>query len=178
MSAARRARSRRRARRWIAAALIVAAMAGAGLVIRNFGLGTVRIAGTSMNDTLVGGDIALVLRGAYRRAAPARGDVVECRFPGRADTYVKRVIGLPGDAVAFEGGRLTVNGQPVEEEYVSSPTDDYAIALGEDEYLVLGDNRAASYDSRMEDMGPIGAAMFVGRVRWILWPLDRMGDID
>ena len=162
----------------IAVAVVLALAAGAGLCVRAFGIGTVRIAGTSMNDTLEGGDVALVLRFAYRENGPARGDVAECRFPGRADTYVKRVIGLPGDEIAFSGGRLIVNGAAVAEPYVSSPTEDYAITLGEDQYLLLGDNREASYDSRMEDMGPIALSGFVGRVAFVIWPLNRMGAVD
>ena len=131
-----------------------------------------------MNDTLSGGDIALVVRCAYRQSAPRRGDVVECRFPGRADTYVKRVIGLPGETLAFSGGALTVDGAAVAEPYVSTPTEDCEVTLGEDEYFVLGDNREASYDSRMEDMGPIGLDGFVGRVVFVLWPPERMGAVD
>ena len=104
--------------------------------------------------------------------------MVQCRFPGRENTYIKRIIGLPGDEIAFTGGKLTVNGAPVDEPYLSSPTDDYAVRLGEDQYLALGDNRAESYDSRMADMGPIRRADILGRVRWILFPLSRFGPIQ
>ena len=75
------------------------------------------------------------------------------------------------------GGALTVNGQAVDEDYVSSPTGDYSVALGEGEYLVLGDNRQESYDSRMADMGPVGAEAFEGRVRFIIWPPNRVGPV-
>ena len=165
-----------RARRWLAAALVVLLAAGAGLLLRG-AVGTVRVAGTSMRDTLQGGDLALVTRLDRVRRDPRRGDVVECRFPDRADTYVKRIIGLPGDEVVFANGQLTVNASPVSEPYLSTPTDDFAISLGEDEYLALGDNRAESYDSRMADMGPIGRADILGRVRWILFPLSRFGPV-
>ena len=101
-----------------------------------------------------------------------------CAFDGREDTYVKRVVGLPGDEIAFSEGQLTVNGQPVSEPYVSSPTDDFQITVGEGEYFVLGDNRAESYDSRAEDMGCVGRDGLLGRVRWILWPLDRFGGLE
>ncbi|MDO4867689.1 MAG: signal peptidase I [Clostridia bacterium] len=164
-------------RKWLIAPLAVLAALALGLCLRQWVAGTVRVAGTSMQRTLYGGDIALVTRFDYRHSAPERGDVVECRFPGRSDTYIKRVIGLPGDEISFFGGALTLNGQPVRESYVSSATEDYAVTLGEDEYLVLGDNRADSYDSRMADMGPIGAEAFLGRVRWVLWPLSRIGPV-
>ena len=164
--------------RWLLAALILLVAFGMGLVLRRYVIGTVRVSGVSMQDTLKSGDLALVTRLKYAYGGPERGDVVECRFPGRDDTYIKRIIGLPGDEVAFAGGRLTVNGSPVEEPYLSTPTEDYAITLGADEYLALGDNRADSYDSRMADMGPIGRADILGRVRWILLPLNRFGPIQ
>lgn len=165
----------RRALRALAAVAVVAALA---LGVRQWVAGTVRVAGTSMQDTLYSGDVALVTRFDYLNGkAPARGDVVQCRFPGRADTYVKRVVGLPGDDIAFVGGVLSVNGQTVPEPYVSSPTEDYAVSLGEGEYLVLGDNRAGSYDGRMADMGTLGADAFLGRVRCVIWPPARVGAV-
>lgn len=150
-----------------------------GLCARRWVVGAVRVAGASMRDTLQAGDVVLITRFDYRSGrTPVRGDVVQCRFPNRADTYIKRVVGLPGESIRFQSGRLSVDGQPVAEDYLSSPTDDWAIDLGDGEYLVLGDNRAESYDSRMADMGPVGQDAFLGRARWILWPLDRLGPVQ
>ena len=161
------------------AILLVAAVAALGFGLRRWVACTVRVAGTSMQDTLRASDVALVTRFDYRRGrGPSRGDVVQCVFPGRSDTYIKRVVGLPGETIRFSGGALTVDGQPVEEPYVSTPTEDYELRLGRGEYLVLGDNRAESYDSRMADMGPVGANAFLGRVRCILWPPERIGPVQ
>ena len=156
---------------WILA--VLACAAAVGLAVRN-AAGAVRIVGCSMEDTLLTGDIALSLRGSRE---PAFGDVVECRFPGRTGTYVKRLIGLPVDRVSFSGGTLKRNGTVTAEPWISSQTEDFEITLGIDEYLALGDNRAQSYDSRMDDMGPVHAEDILGRVRWILLPLDRFGPI-
>lgn len=156
-------------------ALALAAALAMGL--RQWVCVTVRVAGTSMQDTLKAGDVALVTRFDYRRDGPRRGDVVQCVFPVRGDTYIKRVIGLPGEAIRFSDGVLTVDGQPVEEPYISSFTGDYEAYLDAGEYLVLGDNRADSYDSRMADMGPLGADAFLGRARFILWPPGRIGPV-
>ena len=162
-------------RRWLPKALLVIVLAAvAGLLLRQFAVGTVRVAGSSMKNTLLGGDLALVTRGSW---SPERGDVVECRFPGRSGTYIKRIVALPGDSVAFKGGQLSINGEVVDEPYTSSVTEDYAVQLEEGEYLALGDNRAESYDSRMEDMGPISREDILGRVRWILYPMNRFGPI-
>lgn len=136
---------------------------------------TVRIEGSSMSHTLQSGDIALVTSFDYHFGRePSRGDIVECRFPNRSDAYIKRVIGLPGETVEIRNGETFIDGAPYPERYVSSPAEDYSITLGEDEYLVLGDNRADSYDSRAEEMGPIGKDDFLGRVRFILWPPESL----
>ena len=155
--------------KWIAAVLLVCAL------LRLFVFHLVRIEGNSMQDSLCSGEIALVTRFDYRfGGTPARGDVVECRFPGRVDTYVKRVIGLPGETVEIHGGKTYIDGAALDEPYVFSIAEDFSISLGENEYLVLGDNRAESYDSRAEDMGPIGAEDMLGRVRLSVWPLHAI----
>ena len=159
--------------------LLLAVFAVAGLWVRDRGFKLIRISGTSMNNTLMSGDVALVTRWDSRDGrAPELYDVVECRFPGRGDTYVKRVMGLPGNAVALRGGKLTIDDFPVSEPYVSSVSEDFEVTLGEGEYLLLGDNRADSYDSRMPDVGPVGGAAFLGKVRFIVWPLRRLGPVE
>ncbi len=145
-----------------------------GFAARTWLFTTVRIAGSSMEDTLLSGDLLLLTR----FGAPERGSVMQCTFAGRSGSYIKRVVGLPGDTVEFSEGQLIVNGRPLSEPYVSSETEDMRIALGEDEYFVLGDNRAESYDSRAEDMGCIRRDQFLGRARWILFPLSRFGPAE
>lgn len=157
-----------------ASAVILAALIG--LAARHWAISTVRISGTSMAGTLLSGDIALVWR---IDKSPGYGDVIECRFPDRDGSYVKRAIGLPGDTIEAVDGVLLRNGKPVSEPYVSSPTGDFCMEVGEDEILVLGDNRAESYDSRAGDMGCISAEDgCLGRISWILWPIDRFGPVE
>ena len=159
-------RSAIRAAAWIAAVALIC------LLLKLFVFHLVRIEGGSMEDTLNSGEIALVTSFDYRFGAnPARGDIVECRFPGRVDSYVKRVIGLPGETVELRDGRTYIDGAALAEPYVFSIAEDYSIALGENEYLLLGDNRCESYDSRAEDMGPVGKKDILGRVRLCVWPL-------
>ena len=133
---------------------------------------TVRIEGTSMNNTLKSGDVVLVV--SLLGSEPNRGDIVECRFPGRDGTYVKRVIGLPGEFVEIAGNDTLINGLPLQEKYVSSEAEDYSIQLGGGQYLLLGDNRAESYDSRAAEIGPADLSAFTGRVIFKLWPFGSI----
>jgi len=151
--------------------IVLAAIALVILILRLAFFHTVRIEGSSMENSLRSGDIALV---TCMTGEPQRGDIVECRFPGRSGTYVKRLIGLPGDEIQIIDSRVHVNGEAISEPYATGPSEDYGVILGEDEYLVLGDNRAESYDSREEDMGTLRQEDFIGRVQFVLWPLHRV----
>ena len=153
---------------------LVAGFAILCALLHAFVFQTVRIEGTSMVDTLRSGDIALVTKLDYLLGEPDRGDIVQCRFPGRSGTYVKRVIGLPGEKIEIIGSRVYVDGTAISEPYASGSSEDYSARLGENEYLVLGDNRSESYDSRAEDMGFIRQEDMLGRVRFVLWPFRKI----
>ncbi len=103
----------------------------------------IRGVGVSMEPTIVEGDLIFVNQVAYRFRAPARGDIVAVRIAGRSVVYVKRLLALPGDRVAFVDGVLWRNGVPVDEPYVSRRAgwqlDE--VTLGADDYFVVGDNR-------------------------------------
>ena len=123
---------------------------------------------------------------------PERFDVVVCHFPDRLDSktgarinFVKRVIGLPGDRVQIKDGYLYVNGVKYEEKFLHermlsdwpnyqfsvkySTTTDGSYIVPEGHYLVMGDNRNSSNDSRSWAVGPIPRDMIVGRVDAVLW---------
>lgn len=161
-------------KRLIVILLVLALAAGIGFAARTHLFSTVRIAGASMESTLHSGDVVLITRWEK----PEHGSVMQCTFDGRDSSYVKRVIGQPGDIIEFSDGALFLNGRPLSEPYVSSETDDMTVTLGPDEYFVLGDNRTESYDSRAEDMGSIRRDQFLGRARWILWPIGRFGPVQ
>ena len=100
---------------------------------------------------------------------PARGEVVALRAPaarGRVD--VKRVVGLPGETVAWGGGAIHINGVPLEEPYAVIPRavpgddDPQQVALGPEDYFVLGDNRLYSADSRR--YGPVSHRAMLGKI--------------
>ena len=162
------------ARRGLRTAALVAAFAALCLALHLWVFHLVRVEGSSMVDTLNSGDVAFVTRFDYRLGAPRRGDVVECRFPGRDGTYLKRLIGLPGETVEIIDGRTYIDGAALSEPYATGPSEDYRAELGADEYLVLGDNRSESYDSRAEDMGMLHREDLLGRVRCVLWPFRNI----
>ena len=154
--------------------IIAVAAAICGL-LRLFVFHTARITGSSMERTLNGGDVVLVYDLAYAFGnAPQRGDIVECTFPERSGRYVKRLIGLPGDRIEIRENCVYINGEYLSESYVSSVAEDYAIQLGTDDYFVLGDNRADSYDSRAADMGTLKQKDIHGRVLMKIAPLRKI----
>lgn len=154
---------------------IIAAAAVICALLRLFVFHTARITGSSMERTLNGGDVVLVYDLAYAFGnAPQRGDIVECTFPERSGRYVKRLIGLPGDRIEIRENCVYINGEYLSESYVSSVAEDYAIQLGADDYFVLGDNRADSYDSRAADMGTLKQENIHGRVLMKIAPLRKI----
>ena len=154
---------------------IIAAAAVICALLRLFVFHTARITGSSMERTLNGGDVVLVYDLAYALGnAPQRGDIVECTFPERSGRYVKRLIGLPGDRIEIRENCVYINGEYLSESYVSSVAEDYAIQLGADDYFVLGDNRADSYDSRAADMGTLKQENIHGRVLMKIAPLRKI----
>lgn len=147
--------------------LALAAAVLIGLTVRTFVMSTVRVEGTSMENTLRSGDIVLVTRIGN---TPVRGAIAECRFANRSGHYLKRVIGLPGETLVCKDGIVYIDGLPLDEPYVSSETKDFSVTLEEGQYFVLGDNRVQSYDSREADMGPVRAEDILGIVRLKLLP--------
>ena len=153
---------------------LLAAFAAA-LFLRLFVVSLARIKGRSMLPTLHDRDFALVWRLGYLLRMPRRGDVVICHYPGRKmkripflpQSFVKRVIGLPGDTVEWLDGELLLNGAPLREPYLDPARCRFKRTrpprtLGPDEYYVLGDNRDSSNDSR--SVGPLRRRAIRGRV--------------
>lgn len=132
--------------------------------------------GQSMEPSIHHDERLLISPIPYLLDQPQRGDVIVfMRQPD--DALVKRVIGLPGETVYLHRGRVYVNGQLIDEPYISTPCfvcADHVWKLGADEFFVLGDNRNISVDSHI--FGPIRRDQIVGQVvlRW--WPqLQVMG---
>jgi signal peptidase I len=114
------------------------------VVILQFVLLPIRIDGISMQPTYQDGSINFVNCLAYLRHEPRRGDVVGIRLAGHHVMYMKRIVGLPGETIAFVGGHLSINGQLLAEPYEKYACDwNYGpVQLTPDEFFVVGDNRS------------------------------------
>jgi signal peptidase I len=158
---------------------------GAVFLIRTFLIQPFLVSGASMVPNFENGDYLLVDELSYYFRAPERGEVVVFRYPKDESTFfIKRIIGLPGEKIHIADGKVTVfneqnpNGMALDESYLptdtvtatrpGAPTD---FELNPGEYLVLGDNRSYSFDSR--DWGVLNAREVVGLVRMRLWPVKE-----
>lgn len=138
------------------------------------------VKGSSMEPNYYDYEYLIIDEISYRFHEPARGDVVVLHDPRDTNQYfIKRVIGLPGETVTFASGKVFINDQVLDESayldddvLTTTFNGDLTFTLGPDEYIVLGDNRTASYDSRR--FGPVNKSILVGR-SWIrAWPFDRI----
>ena len=138
----------------------------------------VRVEGTSMLPRLQDQDRLFINKFAYRFESIQRGDVVVFLYPGdHTKSYIKRVIGLPGDTVRIDHGDVYVNDHPIREPYVPNRFRDersepeHRIPAGD--FWVMGDHRNISSDSR--DFGPVPRALIYGKAAFVYWPMDQTG---
>jgi len=138
----------------------------------------VKVEGTSMMPSLVNQERIFINKFVYRFADIARGDTVVFQFPqDTSKSYIKRVIGMPGDTVTVEEGKVYVNGKLLDEPYVPDENRDShsypPVTVGSDSYYVLGDHRNSSNDSR--NWGTVKRSYIYGKAVFVYWPLDRLG---
>ena len=143
----------------------------------------VKVEGTSMMPSLVDQERIFINKFIYRfgLGEVERGDLVVFWFPGDpTKSYIKRIIGLPGDTVEIRAGQVVVNGQPLEESYVPAAYRDRQtrppVTVPAEHYYVLGDHRSSSNDSR--NWGPVGRDQIYGKAVFVYWPLEKLGPID
>jgi signal peptidase I len=121
----------------------LAVLVAASIVVFKFVLLPIRVEGWSMYPAYRDRDVNFINRLAYVRSSPKRGDVVAIRLAGTSIMFLKRIVGLPGDTVAFHQGHAVINGKILVEPYVKLPCD-WELppeTLGPDFYFVVGDNR-------------------------------------
>ena len=129
-----------------------------------------------MAPHIASGEVVLINTIVYRMHAPARGDIIAFHHDNPTpETYIKRVVGLPGDRVRIDGGKVYVNGTLLSEPYVRYPDGrsfpEVTVPAGS--LYVLGDNRADSDDSRFWGFVPESAVL--GKAVAGIWPLGHVG---
>jgi len=137
-----------------------------------------RVQGTSMLPLLSDSERIIVNKFVYRFRSIERGDVVVFWYPKDPSvSFIKRVVGLPGDTVELRRGELLVNGQNVPEGYVLAAfRDDEShdpIVVAKGYYYVLGDHRSSSNDSR--SWGEVPEKYIYGKAFFRFWPLSKIG---
>lgn len=167
----------KRTLRWAGEFLIAVALAA---VIVLFVYQPVRVEGSSMMPALVDNERLFINKFLYRMGVGEvqRGDLVVFPSPNDpAKSYIKRIIGIPGDTVELRGGLVWLNGRPLEEPYVPADYRDQSnlapARVPPGHYFVMGDHRSASNDSRM--WGPVPGASIYGKAVFAYWPPERMG---
>lgn len=140
----------------------------------------VKVEGTSMMPGLDDQERIFINKYVYRWEPIERGDVVVFRYPrDTSKSYIKRVIGVAGDHVAIDNGRVYVNGIRVDEPYVPTQYSDERsyteIVVPRESFFVLGDHRNLSSDSR--DFGPVGSDFIFGKAVFVYWPFEKVGKL-
>ena len=140
-----------------------------------------KVQGSSMSPELSDGERILVNKLVYQLGDIERGDVVVFWYPEDPDlSFIKRVVGLPGEIVEIRNGRVYVDGELIEEAYVSPErADNRSYAAREvkpGHYFVLGDNRRGSNDSR--SWGFVPKRYIYGKAFVLIWPPSDVGLID
>lgn len=138
-----------------------------------------QVVGSSMSSTLENGDVLILNKFKYRFTDIKRGDIISLEY---ADTkyLIKRVIGLPGDNISIKNNNLYLNDELYVENYLDEGLvyDDFDLStlgyetIPDDMYLVLGDNREDSLDSR--EIGLISKDEVIGKVSFRIWPLNKL----
>ena len=148
------------------------------LLLFIFVVGLQQVVGPSMYPTLQEGNIIIVNKLLYNIGKPARNDIVVLM---QDEKYmVKRIVGLPGETIEYKDNYIYVNGEKFKESFLVDgvETNDFSSkdlgseVIPEDKYLVLGDNRTNSMDSR--DYGFVDRKQIVGKAWLRIWPINQL----
>lgn len=156
------------------------------IVVYLFILQPNQVKGASMEPTFDSGDYIFTSKITYKFRPLERGDVVVFRSPRNPDIeFIKRIIGLPGDRIRISDSNIYVNGNLVQESYISSKTElwdggfvknNEEVVVRNNEVFVMGDNRPRSSDSR--EFGPVSIDNIIGNVFFRYYPPQKIGDVD
>lgn len=148
------------------------------------------VAGNSMFPTLEEGNVVLVSNLTYKFTDIKRNDIITLKVSGKS--FIKRVIGLPGEDIKFLKNILYINDKPFTENFIGDEVETSGFTMEdickanecpdgvipEGKYLVLGDNRPESEDSRSESIGLVSMDQIKGKVFFRIWPLSSIGKVE
>ncbi len=141
----------------------------------------VQVEGTSMMPELYNHERIFINKFVYRVEPIHRFDVVVFHYPlDPSKSYIKRVVGLPGEWVSIHDGRVYIDGRPLKESFIPRSYLDHdnypAVHVPPGHYYVLGDHRDASNDSR--DWGTVGRKYIYGKAEFVYWPVSQIGRLN
>jgi signal peptidase I len=162
-----------------------------GLILLFFLIFTVlvrphKITGNSMQPTIVNGEYLVSNVLVYHFVAPQRGDIVifkPLQQLHETNEFVARIVGLPGETISVKNGRVYINREILNEPYLNPGTisdegpmlGDIEVLIPKDNFVVLGDNRSNSNDSRY--FGFVSKSSIVDRAWYVYWPKAKTGFI-
>lgn len=153
---------------------------GGVILIRTFIVTPVIVSGDSMKPNLHNGDLLLERKIGYNSTNIKRFDIVVIKEG--EEEIIKRIIGLPGEHISYKNNKLYVNDKVLEENFDFRKTNDFNLeeicscnSIPKGKYLVLGDNRPISKDSRM--IGLIDEKDILGKAVYRIWPISKFGNI-
>lgn len=159
--------------------LLIFAAVVLGYALTTFGVQTVKMSGPSMSGTISDGDTLILNKAVYHFREIRRYDIVAIRRIGESGSCdIKRVVGLPGDEISLENGKLMINGKAAAFDFGTIGTVGRLqdpVRLGQNEYFVLGDFTESSEDSRFVNYGNIQKSEIRGRIRHRLFPAAERG---
>ena len=167
---------------WVIPFVIALAVA---MFLKNYIIINADVPTGSMENTIMPGDRLIGNRLAYRSKSPERGDIVIFRYPdNEEELYVKRVIGLPGDTIDIEDGKIYINGsaEPLQEDYLKEEwtvaTGPYTFEVPEGSYFMMGDNRNDSWDARYWSNTYVTKDKILGKALFTYWPFAHFGKLE
>lgn len=142
-----------------------------------------KVSGVSMMPNFHNNDYIITNKIGYRLYPPKRGDVVVLNNPkDLSEAFIKRIIGLPGEKIRVQNGHVYINGEKLNEPYLAADlltapgaflSEGNEVAIPQGDYIVIGDNRPQSLDSR--EWGYAPREDIIGQVFFRYWPKETLG---